>query len=347
MTVSWRAAPIPELSGFTVEWAAPGDYILSRRHVLYQTPDLKPPFVEFGRVSGAPHLLAAARLDAVRRALRLSFYNVVRLTADRIFATFDNAVLLVTAEQVKPVSGLKRAFRVLRDGCALTADGSVWFGEYVIEREFAPLRIYRLGPMSERAEIAHVFPGGFARHIHGMYVDPFDRSLWCLTGDADEHAKILRSSDGSEPFVVVGAGDQSWRAVSIQFRRNAIYYATDAHRSPYAIYRIDRATGERTHVSALDGPVYYSHRVGEDLFFGSAAEQPRTSATLWHLDADDRCVLLASFAKDRLPTREFLPGTLSFPSGPGDSRACYFSGVALSGIRRMSFRCAPETGQLS
>ena len=344
MTVSWRAAPIPELAGFTVEWAAPGDYILSRRHVLYQAHTLEPPFVEIGRVSVAPHLRAAAKLDPVRRALRLMFYNVVRLAPDRLFATFDNSVMLVTPDQDKPIAGLARPFRVLRDGCAVTPDGSVWFGEYVIPREFAPLRIYRLGPMSERAEIAHVFPEGFARHIHGVYTDPFDWSLWCLTGDANEHAKVLRSSDGSDAFVVVGAGDQSWRAVSIQFRHDAVYYATDAHRSPNSIYRIDRATGERTQIAVLDGPVYYSHRVGDDLFFGVTAEQPGSFARLWHVDRDDQCVLLASFAKDKLPVREFLPGTLSFPSGPGDSRACYFSGVALSGIRRASFRCAPDSG---
>src|SRR5579863_6057188 len=344
MTVSWRAAPIPELSGFTVEWAAPGDYILSRRHVLYQAHTLEPPFVELGQVPMASHLRAAVRLDPVRRALRLMFYNVVRVAPDRVFATFDSSVMLVTLEQNKPVAGLERTFRVLRGGCAVTADGSVWFGEYVIERGFAPLRIYRLAPMSERAEIVHVFPEGFARHIHGLYTDPFDGSLWCLTGDANEHAKILRSSDGSESFATVGAGDQSWRAVSIQFRRDAIYYGTDAHRSPNGIYRIDRRTGERTQVAALDGPVYYSHPVGEDLFFGVTAEQPGTSARLWHLDGDDRCVLLASFAKDKLPVREFLPGTLSFPSGPSDSRACYFSGVALSGIRHTSFRCVPEPG---
>jgi hypothetical protein len=344
MAVSWRAVPISELSGFTVEWAAPGDYIVSRHEVLYEAHALEPPFVELGRVSLAPHLRAAGRLDATRRAMRLFFYNVVRLASDRIFATFDRSVMIVTPEGNRPVAGLHRSFRVLRDGCAPVADGSVWFGEYVIEREFAPLRIYRLGPMSERAEIVHVFPAGFARHIHGVYADPFDGSVWCLTGDSNEHSKILRSSDGWEAFVAVGSGDQSWRAVSMQFRRDAIYYATDAQHAPNGIYRIDRATGVRTQVAGIDGPVYYSRRVGDDLFFGEAAEAQGSSASLWHLDGDDRCTLVATFAKDRLPINAFLPGTFSFPGGPGDSRACYFSCVGLSGIRRVTFRCAPEPG---
>jgi hypothetical protein len=344
MTVSWRAAPAPELSGFTVEWVEPGEYILSRGEVLYHARELERPFVELGRVSLAPHLRAAARLDPTRRALRLLFYNVVRLGPERLFATFDRTVVLVTPGRTQAVTGLERCFRVLRDGCAVTADGSVWFGEYVIERELTPLRIYRLPPLSERAEIVHVFPAGFARHIHGVYADPFDGSVWCLTGDSDEHAKVLRSSSGSEAFITVGSGDQSWRAVSIQFRRNAIYYATDAQRWPNGIYRIDRMTGARTQVASIDGPVYYSHRVGDDLFFGGTAERRGSFARLWHLDEDDRCDLIASFPKDRLPVNEFLPGTLSFPGGPGDSRAFYFSGVALSGIRRMSFRCAPEPG---
>jgi hypothetical protein len=335
---------MPGLSGFIVEWGGPNDYILSRRDVLYESRELKPPFFEFGRMPLAPHLRVAARFDLARRALRLSYYNVVRSGPGRVFATFDRSIMLITPGRTKPVEGLERPFRVLRNGCAVTEDGAVWFGEYVVARELTPLHIYRLAPMSERAEIAHVFPAGFARHIHGVYTDPFDGSLWCLTGDFHEHAKILRSSNGWEAFAEIGSGDESWRAVSVQFRRDAIYYATDAQGRGNWIYRIDRRTGARTQVASLDGPVYYSHRVGDDLFFAVTAEQQGRSVTLWHLDRDDRCVSIASFAKDGLSVNHFLPGTLSFPGGSGDPSGFYFSGVALSGINGMTFRCAPDPG---
>ena len=343
----WQLVPVPELSGFTVEWASPHDYILSRRNSLYHAPELSPPFAALARLPLAGYLQTASRLDLVRRALRLSYYNVVRIGGERIFATFNRSVVVITRGETKRVRGLDRLFRVLRNGCAVAKDGSVWFGEYVITPEPTPLRVYRLPPEADRAEVVHVFPAGFARHIHGLYADPVDGSIWCLTGDHGSHAKVMRSPDGLEAFTTIGAGDESWRAVSMEFRTDAIYYATDAMHCQNWIYRVDRNSGERTPVAPVDGPVYYSHRVGADLFFAVTAElspiQQDRSATLWHLDPDDRCARVATFTKDRWPVAQFLPGTLSFPRGDGDNRGFYVSGVALSAIKGKTFRCAPIT----
>jgi hypothetical protein len=341
----WRAVPVPELSGLTVEWAGSDDYVLSRRNALYRACDPASPRTRLGRVPLPPQLRLGSRIELVRRALRLAFYNVVLLGDDRILVTFNRSVALIGPDGTTAIAGLERPVRVLRGGLAVRPDGSAWFGEYLIPREPTPLRLYRLEAGAERARIVHTFPAGFARHVHGLYADPVDGSLWCLTGDHGEHARIMWSPDGLESFATVGCGDESWRAVSMQFRADAIYYATDAQERQNWIYRIDRRTGERTEVAPLGGPVYYSHRVGDDLFFAVAAEfgpgRPGGSATLWHLDADDRCSHVVSFAKDRWPVAQFLPGTLGFPQGPGDGAAFYFSGVALSGIGRTTFRCGP------
>jgi hypothetical protein len=346
---TWRAVPVPELAGLTVEWAEPSDYILSRREILFHAPSLETPLeaplVELGRVPLTSHLRLGSRLEPVRRALRLDYYNVVRTGGERLFVTFNRSVALITPEGTRSITGLERPFRVLRGGCAVAPDGSVFFGEYVTANEFTPLRIYRLEPGSERAEIVHCFPRRFAWHIHGIHLDPFDQSIWCLTGDHGEHAKILRSPDGLPPFTAIGTGDETWRVVSVQFREDAVYYASDAQHRQNWIYRIDRATGERTEVAPLDGPVYYSHRVGDDLFFAVTAEARsnghRQRATLWHLDPDDNCTEVISFPKDRWPTHQFLPGTLSFPGGSGDGTGFYFSGVALSQVHRATFHCSP------
>jgi hypothetical protein len=348
---SWRVEPVPELAGFNVEWAEPADWILSRHGTLYHAREPRPPFVALGRVPLPPYLRAGSRLDLARRALRLYYYNVVRRDGEEIFATFDRTIALITPGGARPVTGLERPFRVLRNACGVAVDGSVWFGEYVMSRELTQLRIYCLAPGSDRAEVAHVFPAGFARHIHGVYVDPFDGSVWCLTGDFREHAKILRSSDGIEPFTPIGAGNETWRAVSIQFRADGVYYATDAQSRPNWIYHVDRRSGTRTAVAPLDGPVYYSHRVGDDLFFAVSAEmrpgRQGQRATLWHLDRELDCAVVASFAKDRWPVSQFLPGTLAFPRGPGEGGAFYFSGIALSRARGTTFRCSPVTPEPS
>ena len=42
--MEWIVQEVPELKGYTVEWAEPGNYYLSRQNRLYTSPDLKPPF---------------------------------------------------------------------------------------------------------------------------------------------------------------------------------------------------------------------------------------------------------------------------------------------------------------
>ena len=343
MTGRWHAEPVAQLKGFTIEWAEPDDYILSRRDVLFHSPDLVPPFTPIGRFPLGMLPRLGSRVDPVRRALRASYYNVLRVAENRIVVTFDRSVAALSDGRMRLIEGIDRPFRVLRGASALTSDGSVWMGEYVRTREPTPVRIYRLPSDGKRLEVVHTFPADFARHVHGVYVDPLDESLWCLTGDAGDHCKILRSADGVEPFTSVGSGDESWRAVSIQFRDDAVYYATDAEYAANALYRIDRRTGTRDEVARIDGPVYYSHRVGDDLFFAVSAElcpsQVGRSATLLHLDAGDRLTTVASFTKDFWPVHQFQPGTLSFPRGRGTGSGFFFSAVAVTGART-PFRCS-------
>jgi len=340
----WVIERVPELSGFTVEWADSTGYLLSRGSTLYAASRPLPPFVELGRPPGlSTPLRLAARFQVSRRALRLLYYNVVRLDEDRVFATFNREPIIVTPDGSVRVGGFDRSFRVLRNACGVGADGSVWFGEYVIESGPTALRIYRLRPGQDRAEVVEVLPPGFARHVHGVYVDPFDQSIWCLTGDTPEESKVLRCAHGSSTFEPVGEGDKSWCAVSLQFRADGIYYASDAPFRENWIHRIDRDSHERVPVALLDGPVYYSHRVGDDLFFAVTAETGPGGrnglVTLWHLDADCRCSLVTSFRKDRWPIGGFLPGTLSFPGGSGVGGSFYFSGVGLAGFPGTTFRC--------
>lgn len=337
----WSVRSEPALAGYTVEWAEGAELILSRGERLYRTNDLRPPFERIGAFPLALGLRVAAHLRPPQRALRLSFYNVVRLKEDRLFVTFNKSVGVMSPGGFSIVRGFDRPFRVLRGGCAIEPDGAVWFGEYVRGGD-GPLRIYRLAPDTEKADIAHAFPPGFARHIHAVHLDPHDGSLWCVTGDHEDQCKILRSSDSGRSFATVGSGDESWRAISLQFCEDAIYYATDAEFLPNSVYRLERDTLARTRVATLDGPVYYSYACGADLFFAVSAElcpsQVGRNATIWHLDPRGDCTPVVSFAKDALPVRYFQPGTISFPRGPGARDEFFFTGVALRGADGVTFR---------
>lgn len=138
----------------------------------------------------------------------------------------------------------------------------------------------------------------------------------------------------------MGAGDETWRAVSLQFTEDAVWYAMDAEFRRNRVFRLDRATGRRDEIGIVDGPVYYSAQWRGALFFAVAVEscpsQEGRSATLWMV-RDARLSRVAGFPKDRWPVR-LLPGTLHFPSGPGTDAGLHFSGVAVAGGDDRCFR---------
>ena len=58
--------------------------------------------------------------------------------------------------------------------------------------------------------------------------------------------------DALQTLPAVGAGDETWRAVSVQFTRDAVWYATDAEFRPNRLFRLDRASGRRREIEADD-----------------------------------------------------------------------------------------------
>lgn len=345
--MDWTIQEDPALRGYTVEWAEPGKCLLSRRHVLYESSDLRPPFRRVGAFPAPLWRRFAAHVRLAQRFLRFSYYNVLRLADGSFFVTFDRSMAMLRDGRFTPVGGMVRPFRILRGGAALWDDGRVYFGEYIRNdvRETG-IHLYRYTPGERDVEQIRYFERGFIRHVHGMYRDPYEKGLWLCAGDTLEECRMLRSTDGFQTFDAVGEGDESWRAVSVQFTPHAICYATDAEYQQNYVYRIDRRSGRRDILGEVDGPVYYSCAVGADLFFGVSAEasaaQRGRSATLWHVDAGGGCRKVVTFEKDRWPMRLALAGTYNFPAGPGWPDRLVFGGVATEGGDNRTFWVTPK-----
>lgn len=359
----WSVAEVPALRGYAVEWLEPGTMVLSRRRHLYMATADAPPRL-LASIPAPLWRRAAARLRPAQRLLRHLVYNVVRLADGSFFVTFDRSVGVVGAAPrseraaaggaavaagaapagagYRTLAGLVRPCRVLRGAAALHDDGCVYFGEYLGNPGRGPVRVYRYAPGEGAVDVVHEFPAGHVRHIHGIYHDPHTSRLWCLTGDFGDECRILYTEDGFHSVHTLGAGDESWRCVSLLFTATHLYYATDAEFDRNRVYCVDRATSKREQLGELDGPTYYTTSCGEDLFFAVTAElcpsQVGRTAALWRWGGDARLERLAVFAKDRLPVSLFLPGTLHFPRGPGLAQELFFHGVGLQGADNRTFR---------
>ena len=330
------------MRGYTVEWAEPGNFVLTRRDQLFQSSSLSPPFTFLGHFPSEMWKHFGARFRPFQRALRFLFYNVIPLKGKELFLTFGKDIGIYRDGTIRRLDKLKRPCRILRSACAQDQKGNVYFGEYINNEQRDIVRVYRYVIDEDQLEVVYRFRSGEVRHVHGIYFDPFDKCLWCLTGDLPTECRILRTCDGFQTLEVVGEGDETWRAVSVLFTKDAIYYGMDAEFQTNHVYRCDRRTGKRTDLGEVDGPIYYSFAAGAELFFSVTAElcpsQVGRSATLWHVEKDDHLTRVVSIEKDFLHRGYFMRGTMHFPQGPGLADELLFHALGLKGADNRTFR---------
>ena len=332
--MNWSVEEVSELKGYTIEWAETGNYYLSRRNHLFHTKSLKPPFKKIAEIDAPKWKQIAARFRLTQRLLRFMFTNVVPLKNGNLFVTFDKSVGIIRQGKYEELKGLIRPCRVLRSACALDENGNILFGEYLANDERGEMRIYKYSPESDGLKIVYTFPPDSIKHIHGLYIDEFTKAIYCLTGDAEKECKIIRTFDEFKTLEIVGEGDETWRAVSVIFGKDKIFFGTDAEFRANHIYKLDRKTSVREILGEVNGTVFYSKKLGEDLFFTTTAEnapsQKENVAALWHATSDGNCREIIKFKKDFWHPTLFMFGTIHFPFVNKPDNELYFH---LVGVR--------------
>ena len=315
--MKWKIEEIPELKGYTVEWAEAGNFYISRRNVLFHSKNLKPPFEKLAVIDAPSWKQFASNFRLAQRLLRFQATNVIPLANGDLFVTFDKIVGIVRNGKFQTLNGLERPCRVLRSACAVDADGNIFFGEYLANDERGEMRVYKYKSGGDALEIIYTFPPDSIKHIHGIYFDEFTKSLFCLTGDDEKECQILQTFDEFQTVKVTGSGDETWRAVSVLFTENALFYGMDAEFRANHIYKFDRETSERESLGEVSGTVFYSKKLSDELFFTTTAEnapsQKENVAALWNVNSEGKCVELAKFKKDFWHPTLFQFGTIHFP----------------------------------
>ncbi len=344
--MKWTVEEIPELKGYTVEWAETDNFYLSRRNILFQTSSLKPPFKKIAVIDAPFWKQAASKFRLAQRLLRFQVTNVIPLRGGDLFVTFDKSVGVVINGKFQKLNGLVRPCRVLRSACAINEEGDIFFGEYLANNERGEMRIYKFKAGSDTLETIYTFPPNSIKHIHGLYFDSFSKSIFCLTGDDEKECQILRSFDEFQTTEIIGQGDETWRAVSILFTEKAFFYGMDAEFHTNQIYRVERENLKRKSLGEVGGTVFYSKQIGADLFFTTTAEnapsQTENAAALWHVGASDNFEKIISFKKDRWHPTLFQFGTIHFPCVNKLENRLYFHLVGVEGDNR-TFCIKPES----
>ncbi|MFX0200571.1 MAG: hypothetical protein ACFFCW_31005 [Candidatus Hodarchaeota archaeon] len=157
--------------------------------------------------------------------------------------------------------GMGHGRGVMPQGMAEDNYGAFYYGEYFRNLDRDPVSVYRSLDDGKNWEVAHRFKAGQIRHIHSLQFDPYTKALWITTGDRDHESMIAYSIDKGVTFQNVGSGSQKWRAVSLLFTEDAVFWGTDSPHSQNWVYRLDRETHGVQQVCKVGGPIYYSTKL--------------------------------------------------------------------------------------
>ncbi len=265
----------------TLHWVSANDWYASRGYALWRSRDQGQTWSRAADLRRKwPQWIAGFPLAA--QVGRLGIHNFLGLTGDVSLCIAGGAVWRSVDGGLtfQPVFSGFRGRRPLRQGFCRDGDGRVYLGEYWVNEAREAVRLWRSEDGGASWQAVHEWPPGAIRHIHFAQVDPATQLLWVGTGDYDAECAIAYSADGGVTFQTIGRGSQIWRAVSLLFTPEAVFWGTDAGIDAGAqenyLVRWDRATHSLQKIQPIDGPAYYSAQLADGtLALGTAVEGGR------------------------------------------------------------------------
>lgn len=232
------------------------------------------------------------------------------------------------------INSLYRTHRgptMLHQGWTEDSEGVVYFGEYQTGKTHNVTRLYWSHDKGRTWKVRYEFPRSEIRHIHAVQFDSFRNLLWVATGDKDHESRILYSSDKGATFKKLGGGSQDWRAVSLQFTSNDIYWGTDSPYRKNHIFRWGWSTGQKESLLTVRNPFFYSFQdSNQNIFYATAVENPEVDGTdefseLWRISSSGSSQRLVKWLKRGIKGHGFI----KFAQGVGAKNLIAFTPINL------------------
>jgi len=210
---------------------------------------------------------------------------------------------------------------------AVSEAGVLYYGEYRSNSERSAVSVWQSLDGGTTWLPAWTFNN--VRHIHGVFYDPYTKSIWVTTGDADAESGIWVTYDNFIHLDLVAGGAQHFRVIQLLFTKQFIYFGSDALIEENHIYRMERKTGKIDILQAVSGTVFWGCKVGENLFFSTAVEPSTVNknnyACLWGSPDGEKWKCLAKLRKDFWPMKLFQYGQIIFPAGDNHTGKLWFT----------------------
>ncbi|MCR9095926.1 MAG: hypothetical protein NXI30_17020 [bacterium] len=324
-----------------------GDWATSRRTILRRerngewTPVARFPF------SGAVDALGALRLT--ERLLRLDKCNVWPMRNGLLLGIRGGKVY-----RIDPETDRVDALFEIQGDCVMSralaedAAGNVYFGEYFMNADRVPVKIWKVDADLSEGRPVYAFDEPRVRHVHAIHADPYAPGrLWSTTGDFAGECFLFYSDDGFETVHAIGEGDQLWRAVGLHFSADSLHWLTDTHIDQNRIVSLRRDATEPEIHGERDASSWYIAETREGDLLATTTVEPgpgiQTDRVRLLASRDaERWVTVAEFPKDRYPMRGFGFGSLWLPAGELTSEGFWVSGEGVEGLDGISMLCRLE-----
>lgn len=263
-----------------------------------------------------------SRLAVFKRLARLDIHNLYVLRSGTILTFADSCIFRSTdnGNNFIRVHSFPKRTKPLPSGVCEDGSGQAYYGEYFLNSERKDeVGIYRSGDDGLTWKLVYSFPPGKIRHVHAVQYDAFSDSVWVTTGDEDEECSIGYSKNSLETLEIISSGSQEWRAVSLMFTDKHVWWGTDTQRIQSSFCRWDRHSRKMSKICPVDGPVYYSSVLGDNIMIAATTVEGGERewddrAHLWLYNKKDGWKSLQSWKKDRLP-KLFQFGTIHIAKG--------------------------------
>ena len=259
------------------------------------------------KVNSLMRMLGKSRF--VARAFRLGIRDLRKLESGTILVIADRKIIRLRNSEFKVVYSFKKGVGPLREGWCEDNKGNCYLAEYFLNnKRDKAVTLLKSADDGQSWKMVHSLRQ--IRHIHCVQYDSFHRRIWMGTGDRDDECSISFSEDAGKTWTAIGSGDQMFRAVSLLFTKNCVYWGSDAPTRQNHIYRYVRKNGEIERLAAVDGPVHYSTMLENEIMLfattaegnseGKSAEWDK-KAHIWASEKGVRWKDLISWEKDNYP----------------------------------------------
>ena len=263
-----------------------------------------------------------------QRLTRSHIQHVLPVGENRALAFVSGSIFYIDTEN-KEIIGTSRLRGSQPLHIAVFGE-TVYYGEYIRSKKKPPIHLLRSNPPYSEWEEVRQFNN--IRHIHGVFRDPYDETLWLTTGDDDNECWIINlDREGYQTKFIMG-GSQTYRAVTLLFSKDYIYYGTDTPEEKNYIYRFKRGTSELEQLAQVGGSVFYGTRVKNNFYLSTGCEPGKfnreDAVELWGSNGGKEWKKLLTLKKDLWHNKLFRYGLIFFPAGPGDDENLWFSSMA-------------------